>query len=176
MLGELRGRHLRGEPRGSSRKYARCGWYPAARVYSCVNRVVRETLDAKAFGALAQAEMQDEARPMSRKEAGTEPADLGPFGGKNIGAQRAFETRRARSLRQHLREPSGRIVGDAGKWANSGNEHARASHAFGLNRPAWRRKVNFACDHPSLMPARCPSFSAAAVGVISPLRTFFSIS
>src|SRR5262249_1462578 len=132
MLGELRGRHLRGEPRGSSGKYARHRWYPAARVHPCVNRVVRETLDAEAFGALAQTEMQDEARPMSRKEAGTEPADLGPFGGKHIAVQRAFETRRVASFRQHLREPSGRVVGDAGKWAKSGNEHARASHAFGL--------------------------------------------
>src|SRR5262249_5686558 len=143
MLGETRCRHLRVKTRVFKEERACCARHRAARILLQVDHVVRRTLDAETFGAFTQAEMQDEARAMLVKEAGTESRDLRPFGGKHLSMQCAPKTGRRAVRCQRLCQPGRGIFGDTRKRAEPGNEQVPASHDFGRSRAKRRREGHF---------------------------------
>src|SRR3974390_1736267 len=97
-------------------------------VLSQVDQIVRRTLDPKTFGALVQAQMQNEARLMLVHQVRPVRRHLCPFGGKHLGMKMAAETGGAVPPRKRLHKPGRGILGGAGKWAESSKEEARASH------------------------------------------------
>ena len=106
--------------------------------------VVRRALDAEAFGASAQAEMQDEARPMVLKQARAQALATSVHSVGSTSVWSVQPERRLRVAASASSEPGRGILGGAGKRAEPGDEDARASHdVSGLTRLTHRREAQF---------------------------------